>query len=172
MSDAPLTIPMAASLRCLEADPEHPRANKEGIQVAQEQQPQPVASNDWGKIAYYPQWKTMELKWLQSTRSMSDVGFRQTLELLADEGLKLRPAYMIIDATEFTHDVADTTFAWRNERIIPKYNQAGIQKFAFLVTDQAPGTVEKGTQPAPDGPASFPTAWFESRDRMYAWLTA
>ncbi len=32
--------------------------------------------------------------------------------------------------------------------------------------------VEKGGQPAPDSPASFPTGWFETRDRMYARLTS
>jgi hypothetical protein len=138
----------------------------------QQQQQQAVASNEWGTITYHSEWKTMELKWEQTTRSMSDDGFRQTLQLLADEGLKFRPAYMIIDATEFFHNVAEGTFAWRNQHIIPLYNQAGIQKFAFLVTDQAPGTVEKGAEPAPDGPASFPTGWFESRDKMYAWLAA
>jgi hypothetical protein len=136
------------------------------------QQQQPVASNERGTTTYHDQWKTMELKWKQTTASMSDEGFRQTLQLLAGEGLKLRPAYMIIDATEFFHTVADSTFDWRNEHIIPLYNQAGIQKFALLVTAQAPGTVEKGTEPAPDGPAHFPTAWFEGRDRLYAWLTA
>ena len=136
------------------------------------QQQQPVASNQWGTITYDAQWKTMELKWEQTTRSMSDEGFRQTLQLLADEGLELRPDYVIIDATEFFHSVADSTFDWRNEHIIPLYNQAGFKKFAFLVTEQAPSTVEKGAEPAPDGPADFPTAWFESRDRLYAWLTS
>jgi hypothetical protein len=33
-----------------------------------------------------------------------------------------------------------------------------------------PGTVEKGAEPAPDGPATFPTGWFETRERMYSWL--
>ena len=39
-------------------------------------------------------------------------------------------------------------------------------------TPAVPGTVEKGGAPAPDGPAAFPTGWFETRDRMYAWLTS
>jgi len=43
---------------------------------------------------------------------------------------------------------------------------------AFLVTDSMPGTVEKGAEPAPDGPAAFPTGWFETTERMYAWLTS
>src|SRR5262249_34730081 len=110
--------------------------------------------------------------WKPATSTMGDDGFRETLQLLADEGLKLRSVHMIVDATEFFHDVADATFAWRNEQIIPRYNEAGVQKFAFLVTARAPRTFEKGVEPVPDGPATFPTGWFESRDRMYAWLNA
>ena len=136
------------------------------------QEARQVASNEWGTITYYPEWKTLELKWGQTTSSMGDDGFRKTLHLLADQGLTLRPAYMIIDATEFFHTVAEGTFAWRDEHIVPLYNKAGLQKFAFLTTAHMPGTVEKGAEPVPDGPATFPTGWFETRDRMYAWLTS
>jgi len=96
---------------------------------------------------------------------------KQTLQVLADHGLKVRSRYMIIDATEFFHTVGEGTLAWRNERIVPLYNQAGVEKFAFLTTPAMPGTVEKGAQPMPDGPATFPTGWFETKERMYAWLT-
>ena len=44
---------------------------------------------------------------------------------------------------------------------MPLYSEAGVQKFAFLATDAMPGTVEKGGVPAPDGPATFPTAEIE-----------
>ena len=53
------------------------------------EEPREVAANQWGTIAYYPQWNTLELTWSPN---------------------------------------------------------------------------------APDGPATFPTAWFETRDRLYAWL--
>jgi len=135
------------------------------------QEPQELAASEWGTIIHHPQWHTLELKWSPETRSMGDDGFKKTLQLLADQGLQVRPTYMIIDATEFFHAVGEGTLAWRDENIVLLYNQAGVEKFAFLATDCTLGTVEKGGQPAPDGPASFPTAWFETKDRMYAWLT-
>jgi len=137
-----------------------------------EQEPQEVAANEWGTIIYHPRWKTLELKWDQKTRSMTDDGFKETLQILADQGLKVRPRFMIIDATQFFHTLGEGVLAWRDEHIVPLYNEAGVEKFAFLVTDRMPGTVEKGAEPAPDGPASFPTGWFETGDRMYAWLTS
>jgi len=136
------------------------------------QQPRELPASEWGTITYHPQWNTLELKWAEKTRSMNDDGFKQTLQILADHGLEVRPRYMIIDATEFFHTVGEGTLAWRDEHIVPLYNQAGVEKFAFLATDRAPGTVEKGGQPAPDGPASFPTGWFETGERMYTWLSS
>jgi hypothetical protein len=131
-----------------------------------------VAANEWGVVTYHPDWKTLELTWRDTTRSMSDEGFKQTLQLLADQGLEWRPSFMIIDATEFFHDVTEGTLAWRDEHIVPLYNQAGIQKFAFFTTARMPATVEKGAEPQPDGPANFPTGWFETKERLYAWLTS
>jgi hypothetical protein len=131
-----------------------------------------LAANEWGAITYFPEWNTLELKWTAKTRLMTDDGFKTTLQLLADQGVEVRPTFMIIDATEFSHELGDGTLAWRDEHIVPLYNEAGVKKFAFLWTDRMPGTVEKGAEPAPDGPATFPTGWFETRERMYAWLTA
>jgi len=136
------------------------------------QEPQELAANEWATIIYHPQWNTLELKWGQKTRSMSDDGFKKTLQIMADHGLKVGSKFMIIDATEFFHTLGEGVLAWRDEHIVPLYNEAGVERFAFLVTDQMPGTVEKGAEPAPDGPASFPTGWFETRERMYAWLTS
>jgi hypothetical protein len=136
------------------------------------EEPQQLAANEWGTISCYPQWNTLELTWSPNTRAMGDDGFKETLQLLADQGLKVRPRFMIIDATQFFHTPGDGVLAWRDEHIVPLYNQAGVQKFAFLATDAAPGTVEKGGVPAPDAPATFPTAWFETRDRPYTWLTS
>ena len=129
-----------------------------------------VASNQWGAVTHFPEWNTLELKWLESTRSMDEDGFKETLQLLADQGLAFHPSCMIIDATEFFHRPTGESLAWRDENIVPLYNRAGVQKFAFVVNEAMPGTVEKGGVPMRDGPAEFETGWFETRERLYAWL--
>jgi hypothetical protein len=55
------------------------------------QEPQEVAANEWGTVIHHPQWQTLELKWDAATRSMTDDGFKETLQILADQGLKVRP---------------------------------------------------------------------------------
>jgi hypothetical protein len=77
---------------------------------------------------------------------------------------------MIIDATEFRHEFGEGVMQWREANIIPRYNSAGVTKFAFLVAEGFPGTVESGGVPSVESSANFPTAWFTTRDRAYEWL--
>jgi len=133
--------------------------------------PQEVARNEWGTVINYEDWRTLELKWLPSTREMDDDGFKTTLELFAEQGERLKPDYMIIDATEFAHELGGGVMEWRHAEIIPRYNAAGVKKFAFLWKEGMPGTVESGSTPAPEGSADFPTGWFTGRERAYSWLT-
>src|SRR5690348_9775168 len=87
------------------------------------------------------------------------------MALFAAETEKLRPRFLIVDTTEFLHRWADDMMAWRDKEIIPQYNAGGVTKFAFITGEGAPfPTVESGADPAPDGPATFPTGWFKTRD--------
>ena len=57
---------------------------------------------------------------------------------------------------------------WRDANIIPRYNAAGVTKFAFLMPEGMPAI---GAPPAPEGPAEFPTAYFGRRADAVEWLT-
>ena len=132
-----------------------------------------VASTEYGVIIRYGEWNTLELKWLPTTRDATEAQARDTMALFAAETEKLRPQFLIVDATEFLHRWADDMMAWRNKEIIPQYNAGDPAKFAFIVGEGVPfPTFESGAVPAPDGPATFPTGWFKSREAAYQWLGA
>ena len=130
--------------------------------------PVEIDRNEWGVILDHEGWRTLELRWLPG--AMTDDAFKATLELLAAAGERIQPRFMIIDATEFHHEFGEGVMEWRDESIIPRYGAAGVTKFAFLVPDGAPGTMESGGAPRLEGRATFPTAWFSTRDRAYKWL--
>jgi hypothetical protein len=119
-------------------------------------------------ILHHPSWRTLELRWLPD--QMTDADFKETLQLFAAMGEQHHPQFMIIDAAEFHHEFAPGVMQWRDKNIIPRYGAAGVTKFAFLVPEGFPGTVESGGKPGIDGSASFPTAWFSSREHAYQWL--
>ena len=58
---------------------------------------------------------------------------------------------------------------WRDEHIIPRYNAAGLKKFAFVMPAGMPAI---GAPPAPEGPADFPTGYYGSRADALSWLRA
>ena len=61
------------------------------------------------------------------------------------------------------------SLGWRDANIIPRYNAAGVKKFAFIMPAGMPAI---GDDPAPEGPAHYPTAYFGSRAEALAWLRA
>jgi hypothetical protein len=133
--------------------------------------PTEVARTEYGVLNYYDEWQTLELKWLPTTKDATETAARDTMALFAAETARRKPRFLIVDTTEFFHRWADDMMAWRDEEIIPQYNAGGVTKFAFITGDGVPfPTVESGAEPAPEGPASFPTGWFAGRDRAYQWL--
>lgn len=100
---------------------------------------------------------------------MTDGVFKATLALFAWEAERLRPSFLLIDATQFRHEFGPGVMQWRDGSIIPRYGAAGVRKFAFHVQG-FPGTMEAGGKEAFEGPAIFPTAWFSERQHALAWL--
>lgn len=129
-----------------------------------------VARNPWGTILHDADEEILELRWLPSV--MTDNAFKATLALFASEAEKLRPFFLLIDATEFRHSFAPGVMEWRNDAIIPRYGAAGVRKFAFLLPAGVPNTMESGGKEVIDGPAVFPTAWFSVRQNALNWLKA
>jgi hypothetical protein len=132
-----------------------------------------VASDQLGQIIYYGDWNTLELKWLATTKDAAEAQARDTMTLFAAEAERRQPRFLVVDTTEFAHRWADDMMQWRDREIVPRYNAGGVTKFAFITGDDVPfPTVETGADPAPDGPATFPTGWFKTRAAAYQWLAA
>ncbi len=112
----------------------------------------------------------IEQRWSNATKSMSEQQFRDGISMLAQFLEQGRIHNVLVDMTEIDHTPSDDFEPWRQSRIIPRYNAAGVKKFAFLLPPDAPNTVEKGTKPAKEGAANFPTGYFASRDRALKWF--
>jgi len=89
-----------------------------------------VAKNHWCVILHHASSSILEQRWLPE--QMSDGAFMASLALLALEAERLRPAAILIDATQFQYRPGSAVMQWRNDCIIPRYGSAGIQKFALL----------------------------------------
>ena len=114
--------------------------------------------------------KVIEQRWTSATKSMSEQQFREGVSRLAQLLQREHIHQVLVDVTEMKYRAADDFETWRQAEIIPKYNAAKVEKFAFLLPSEATATVENGTEPAREGVANFPTGYFTSRDRAFNWL--
>jgi hypothetical protein len=108
----------------------------------------------------------LELQWLDGSADMSEDEFKGWLERYASYSEKHRAPFLLIDVRQFKHRPSEHIGQWRDEHIIPRYNSAGVKKFAFLLPAEAPANVT----PAPEGPATFPTGYFNSREKIEQWF--
>jgi uncharacterized protein YodC (DUF2158 family) len=123
--------------------------------------------DEWGEILDRPGEGMLEIRWYDSTSDIDGQEFNQFLAAFTDFVLDKRRPKILVDATAFKMDPAKIDLEWRNINVIPKYNEAGVERFAFHVPPAMPAV---GAPPAPDGPADFPTAWFATRREAIAWL--
>ena len=100
-----------------------------------------VGNNAWAELIHHTHDGVLELRWLPV--KMTDGGFKATLALLALEAERLRPPFLLIDATEFRHEFGPGVMEWRGNRIIPRCGAAGTKKFAIQVPEGFSRTLSK-----------------------------
>lgn len=109
----------------------------------------------------------VEIRWFDATADFDSDGFNDWLASFA--GIveeRTRPG-VLVDGLAFLMDPANMDGEWRDANIIPRYNAAGVRKFAFLMPAGMPAI---GSEPAPEGPGEFPTGYFGRRAEAIAWL--
>jgi hypothetical protein len=126
--------------------------------------------DEYGVIRYYPEDRILELEWLEASADMTDDDFKRSMQRYAELAGEHSTPYLLVDVTKFRHSMGEGVGAWRDEHIIPAYNAAGVQKFAFLLPAAAPRTVEKGNAPAKEPPGEFPTGYFTERRTIAEWF--
>ncbi|MCA9665333.1 MAG: hypothetical protein KC503_07085 [Myxococcales bacterium] len=109
----------------------------------------------------------VEIRWFDSTSAMSGDDFNDFLSTYASHVERCGRSGALVDAVQFHMDIKKMSMGWRDEHIVPRYNKAGLTKFAFIMPAGMPAI---GKAPAREGPADYPTAYFATRAEALAWL--
>jgi hypothetical protein len=111
----------------------------------------------------------VEIRWYDTTETMSKEQFEDWLAGFAGAVERLRQAGILVDGTRFLMDPGNNDMEWRDAHIVPRYNSAGVKKFAFHMPEGMPAI---GTPPSREGPAEYPTAYFARRKDALDWLAS
>lgn len=124
-------------------------------------------TDQWGEVIDRPEQNTIEIRWFDSTATMRGPEFNAWLSRSAAEVERAGRSGVLVDGLAFAMPTDQMDGVWRDANIIPRYNDAGVARFAFLMP---PGMPAIGAPPATEGPATYPTAYFGTRRSAMAWL--
>ena len=108
--------------------------------------------------------KLVELIWLPGTQSMTDDDFKDTLTVFAECGLQHRARRLIIDMREFKHRPGPEVQVFRDEVIVPKYIQAGVEKLAWIWPGESGDWITKSAG------GTYYNRYFDTADQALSWL--
>ena len=126
-----------------------------------------VYEDEFGEIIDRADLGLIEIRWYDSTSRLDSDRFNRWLSTFAGEVEKAGRSGVLVDSTVFGMSTDDMDWEFRDSQIIPRYNGAGVEKFAFLMPAGMPLI---GAEPYVDGPAEYPTAYFGTRADALAWL--
>jgi len=126
-----------------------------------------IYEDRWGEVFDRPTADLIELRWFDTTAEMSSREFQGWLEKFAECVERSRRSRVLVDSVAFRMSPANMDGPWRDANIIPRYNAAGVRKFAFHMPEGMPAI---GEPPAIEAPGRFPTGYFGKRQDALDWL--
>ena len=126
-----------------------------------------VWEDQWGEIIDRPEADLIEIRWYDTTRDLDTHACNEWLSRFAGAVEQTRRSCILTDAISFRMPMERMDSAWRDAHIVPRYNAAGVKKFAFLMPEGMPAI---GAPPTHEGPAEYLTAYFGTRDAALRWL--
>ena len=115
-----------------------------------------------------PEAGVLEIRWFDTTAELSSDAFNQWLASFATLVESTRRPGLLVDSIAFRMDMSKMGGAWRDANIIPRYNGAGVKKFAFLMPQGMPAIGSASIE----SPGVYPTAYLGKREDALTWLKA
>ena len=128
---------------------------------------QQVYEDKFGEIFDRPSANLVELRWFDSTAEMSAPEFQSWLTKFVECVERCGRSGVLVDSTVFRMSPAKMDGPWRDANIIPRYNAAGVKRFAFHMPEGMPMI---GEPPGIEAPGQFPTGYFGRRQDALDWL--
>jgi SpoIIAA-like len=121
------------------------------------------------QILWDSQARVISVDWKESTSEMTDEDFKTELTLFAKHVEDHRAPRILIDVSKFYHRPGKGVSEWRRRTISIRYNAAGVQRFAFLLSPDS--QISPTANQSSEGEL-FLTQAFNDREQAFAWLKA
>lgn len=124
-----------------------------------------VLADAYGSVIDWADDDFIELRWYDTTKGLTTAAFNEWQTKWAEQVEKAGRSRALVDVQQFQM-TAEQDPDHRTKSILPRYDRAGVTKFAFL---SDPDNNLVGQDPEPEG--DHLSAWFGSRADVMAWFT-
>lgn len=125
---------------------------------------------DYWTIASDEEDKVVTIVWTDQTANMTDDDFKKALELLAKYAEERANPAILVDVRAFRYGVSADLGVWREKEIVPRYNAAGIARFAYVVGPDFPAPPNGAPSRLAES-EEFLTGFFDRGEDARAWLS-
>ena len=129
--------------------------------------PELLHEDQYLQILWDSQTQIISIDWKAATSNMTDEDFKAELTLFAQHVEDKKAPSVLIDVIKFGHHPGEEVGAWRGKNITSRYNNAGVKRFAFLLSKDS----EVPSMASQSEGEAFLTQSFNSYEQAVAWLT-
>lgn len=115
----------------------------------------------------------MSFVWTEKSVAMTVDDYKDAIRAYARLVLEHRARRALVDLRKFRYRLedADALASWWSDEIVPLYNRASLEKFAFVLPDGEPAAPDE-TAAEPQVGETFVTRHFASEHAARSWLAA
>ena len=118
-------------------------------------------------MTFDPKSNVVQLIWTAQTDAMTDEDFKDGVARFTGYAEQHHAKGLFVDVRAFGHQMTPELGKWRQDEIVPRYNVAGVLRFAYVLPPGAPAA-----GPEQYEGEDFATAYFGSADAASEWLAA
>lgn len=114
--------------------------------------------------------KLIRKKWFAETANMSQANFQTEVDIVATLAEKYRIEKFHDDTSNFNFIIVPRLQEWVNEQIFPRFIQAGLRKYALIVSEEIIAQLSIEQTMDEESTSSFQVKYFEDTEKAFIWL--
>lgn len=114
--------------------------------------------------------KLLQKKWTGATADMSEETFKSEVEKIAQLAEQYHIEKFHDDTTNFYFVIMPRLQTWVNEQIFPRFINAGLRKYAIVVSEEMIAQLSIEQTMEEDNTNNFQVCYFDSAEKAKKWL--
>ncbi|OJJ14486.1 hypothetical protein BKI52_42660 [marine bacterium AO1-C] len=129
-----------------------------------------IFESKYKSVAYQEDLSLMITRWNPDSIELDESTFKTQIKAWLSEVKRLKPSCLLIDTTHFKFIIEPTVQDWFDQEVFSAYSKAGVQKKAFLMSQDVFTQVALQQHTDEVTNQTFEVAFFSTEEEALGWL--